>query len=72
MPIIALTPAARSPLVAPGFIRLGPRPLRVRGLLAARVSSHGEGMCGAGVGFELTAHVPCLRIAQHAASGPES
>eukprot|EP00965_Chrysotila_dentata_P169326 5591844-Pleurochrysis_carterae.AAC.1 len=69
MPMVAFAPTARRPLIAPGFVRLGPRPLRVGGLLVARVSAHGEGMCGTGIGFELAAYVPCFCVAQDTAGG---
>eukprot|EP00965_Chrysotila_dentata_P132509 4382067-Pleurochrysis_carterae.AAC.1 len=67
--MVAFAPAARRPFVALGFIRLGPGSLWVSDLLAARVPAHGEGVRGAGIGFELAANVSGFRIAQDTAGG---
>eukprot|EP00965_Chrysotila_dentata_P178102 5883163-Pleurochrysis_carterae.AAC.1 len=67
MPMTALTPETGGPFVAPRLVRLGSRSLRVCGLLATRVSSHGEGMRSARIGFEFAPHVLRFRIAQHSA-----
>eukprot|EP00965_Chrysotila_dentata_P185636 6128730-Pleurochrysis_carterae.AAC.2 len=74
VPVVTLAPPARGPLVAPLFICLRSRALRV-GRFATSVlavvflAAYRESMRGARIGFEFTPHIANLCVFQHAACG---
>eukprot|EP00965_Chrysotila_dentata_P049216 1632081-Pleurochrysis_carterae.AAC.1 len=71
MPVLALAPAARSPSLAPFFIRFWARTLRVSWFVSVRVASHGKSVRGVGICFQFAPDVACFSVAEHAACGTD-